>query len=195
MRICELHDLPCSTHANALRSDADTPQKQAQQITAIFPVLPGQLSKHDIPPRHVSHEHPTTTGKPPSGNHGGDLVDFEQNPGVVAPRAERPTTMSQVHSPTTGKSPSENKGGDLVDFGQNDDAVAPQAERPTTMEKQPSSDIPNLLEATGRKVDGPLLDFTADLKRDLPSQKAAGPAQIKRSDTEESNDAFFDAEG
>ncbi|KAI3323466.1 Oxysterol-binding protein [Xylariaceae sp. AK1471] len=136
--------------------DADTPQKQAEQIMAIFPILPGQvMSEQNIPPRHVSAAQPSTAGKPPSNDNGGDLIDF----------------------------------------GQNDASAPAQAERPTKIEKHPSSDIPNLLESTGQKVDGPLLDFTGDLKRDLPSEKATVPAGMKRTDTEESNDDFFDAEG
>jgi hypothetical protein len=136
-------------------SDADTPQKQAEQIMAIFPILPGQVSRErSIPPRHVSTAQSDTAQKPLS----------------------------------------DNKGGDLIDFGQNDASAPAQAERPSKIEKHPSSDIPNLLESTGQKVDGPLLDFTRDLKKDLPSEKAAVPSSVKRADTEESNDNFFDAE-
>lgn len=131
-------------YANFLNSDGDTPQQQAEQIMAIYPILPGQVSKErDIPPPHPH---------------------------------------------TAEKAPSDDKGGDLIDFGQSDDPAPAQPER------QPSSDIPNLLEATGQKVDGPLLDFTGNLKKDLPADKTKAPPGVKRTETEESNDDFFDAE-
>ncbi|KAI0394819.1 Oxysterol-binding protein [Xylariaceae sp. FL0594] len=103
--------------------DGNTPQKQAEQILAIYPILPGQVVKErEIPPPHTH-----TAEKPPSGD----------------------------------------KGGDLIDFGQN------EATAPAKPIRQPSSDIPSLLEATGHnKAEGPLLDFTQDLKKDLPADKA-----------------------
>ncbi|KAI0468761.1 Oxysterol-binding protein [Xylaria cf. heliscus] len=126
--------------------DADTPAKQAEQITAIYPILEGQVAnERAIPPLHV----------PPSN---------------------------------TTQQPAPDAGGDLIDFGQKDDPAPVKTEN-----KRPSSDITNLLEATGQKANGPLLDFTSDLKRNLPADKEK--ATIKRADTEDSNDAFFDAEG
>jgi oxysterol-binding protein-related protein 8 len=131
-----------------LNSDGDTPEKQAEQIMAIYPILPGQVSKErDIPP---------------------------------------------PHSHTAEKASSDDKGGDLIDFGQSDDpAPAQPVGQPVG---QSSSDIPNLLEATGQKVDGPLVDFTGDLKKDLPADKAKAPPGVTRAESGESNDDFFDAE-
>jgi hypothetical protein len=44
-----------------------------------------------------------------------------------------------------------------------------------------------MLNATGHKApDGPLMDFAADMKHDLP--------KLKRSETQESHDVFFDVE-
>ncbi|GAW16089.1 hypothetical protein ANO14919_055120 [Xylariales sp. No.14919] len=132
--------------------DADKPQKQAEQIMTIYPILQGQVANERvIPPRHVS---PTTTANPPNDNEG-----------------------------------------DLIDFGQNEDPTPATTASPSTIEKHPSSNISDLLESTGQKVDGPLLDFTADVKQNLPSEKAKVPQRVKRADTEDSNDAFFDAEG
>ncbi|KAJ2970468.1 hypothetical protein NUW58_g9687 [Xylaria curta] len=91
--------------------------------------------------------------------------------------------------------PSANNGGDLIDFGQNDDPLPAKTEPSTKAQNhRPSADITNLLESTGQKANGPLLDFTEDLKKDLPD-KAKEPPGMKRADTEDSNDAFFDAEG
>ena len=105
-------------------------------------------------------------------------------------------------SPRTTKIPANEEGGDLIDFGQNDNdnhtpAPAPVQTGPpsTKTARHPSSDIINMLEATGQKADGPLLDFSGDLKENLPSAKTNNaPSSMKRADTEESNDAFFDAE-
>ncbi|TGJ80393.1 hypothetical protein E0Z10_g8373 [Xylaria hypoxylon] len=132
--------------------DADTPQKQAEQMMAIYPILQGQVANEPvIPPRHVS--------------------------------------------PRTTDNPSNDDGGDLIDFGQNDDPVPAKTGSPTTIEEHPSPNISSLLESTGKKVGGPLIDFTGDLKRDLPSKKTKVPQRLKRADTDDSNEDFFDAEG
>ncbi|KAI0102136.1 Oxysterol-binding protein [Nemania sp. FL0031] len=100
------------------------------------------------------------------------------------------------HVPSsTTTNPAPDNGGDLIDFGQNDDPIPVETRSSAKVERHSSSDITNLLESTGQKVDGPLLDFTGDLKRNLPSEKTKTPQQMKRADTDESNDAFFDAEG
>lgn len=104
-------------------------------------------------------------------------------------------------SPETTKNHASEGNGDLVDFGQNDDPVPAKSEPPTKSEpstkseKHNSSEISNLLESTGQKVDGPLLDFTKDLKKDLPTDKTMEPRTLQRVDTGESNDVFFDTEG
>lgn len=79
---------------------------------------------------------------------------------------------------------------DLIDFGQND-APAALAAAPA---KKDSKDISGMLQATGREQEGPLIDFTGDMKKDLPPIKE-NPAGLKKGDTAESNDDFFDAEG
>lgn len=94
----------------------------------------------------------------------------------------------------TAENPGKDNGGDLIDFGQNEEPSPAKPEPPTKIEKHPSSEITNLLESTGQKANGPLIDFTGDLKKDLPSEEAKIPNRIKRADTEDSNDAFFDAE-
>ncbi|CAJ0553555.1 Ff.00g120670.m01.CDS01 [Fusarium sp. VM40] len=62
----------------------------------------------------------------------------------------------------------------LIDF---DDTPAPakpeqpaKLEQPAPVEEVPKeSEIQNLLSSTGKQANGPLLDFTKDLKKDLPS--------------------------
>ncbi|KAI1813301.1 Oxysterol-binding protein [Poronia punctata] len=138
--------------------DVDTPEKQAEQIMHIYPIIPGQVcNEREIPPRHAS----THTA----------------NPG----QAEKP---------------SDDHGGDLIDFGQHDDPAPAPAPAPAKPERKPSTDISELLQTTGKKADGPLLDFTHDLHKDLPSDKANASSDLKRTDTAEShdNDDFFDAE-
>ncbi|GAP91647.1 putative oxysterol-binding protein [Rosellinia necatrix] len=127
--------------------DADKPAKQAEQIMAIYPILPGQVPhQREIPPHHVS------------------------------------SNNVENHHPGGG--------GDLIDFGQNDDPASAAKAK-----KRASSDIPNLLKSTGQKVEGPLLDFTGDMKKNLPPEKTASPRGMKRADTDDSNDVFFDTEG
>lgn len=105
----------------------------------------------------------------------------------VIPRRHTSSGMTENHT-------SEGNG-DLIDFGQNDDPTPAKSEPPTKAEKHNSSNISNLLESTGQKVDGPLLDFTQGLKKDLPSDKTKEPRTLQRADTGESNDVFFDTEG
>ncbi|KAI0970463.1 Oxysterol-binding protein [Xylaria arbuscula] len=97
-------------------------------------------------------------------------------------------------SSNTAIIPSQNNGGDLIDFGQSNEPTSIKPEPPAKIVKHPSSDISNLLESTGKKADGPLIDFTGDLKETLPADQSKTSSTVKRSDTEESNDAFFDAE-
>lgn len=147
----------CPSHSDEHRkfllkqsSDAPTPEKQAEQIMAIYPIIPGQ--------------------KPSDRN-------------IIPP------SPSAGKSHTAGHPASEDKkGGDLIDFGPSD----PPAAAPP----QPSSgskEIASMLKSTGREPEGPLIDFTGDMKKDLPA--ASGAPGLKRGDTTESNDNFFDAQG
>lgn len=127
--------------------DGTTPEEQAEQIMAIYPIIPGQKhSEWDLPsPTAHSHSQPDAT-----------------------------------------KEASQNATADLIDFGQSDG--------PAPAVRQDSKDIAAMLQSTGQKPDGPLIDFAGDLKKNLPATpKTPGPNRV-RGDTGESNDAFFDAQ-
>ncbi|KAI1499193.1 Oxysterol-binding protein [Biscogniauxia marginata] len=109
---------------NAHISDGSTPEKQEQQIMAIYPIVKGQkMSEWDIVPPSSSAGNPRTAGKPASNDNEGDLIDF-----------------GQINEPV----PASPSNGDH------------------------SNNVSKMLESTGRKLDGPLIDFTGDLKKDLP---------------------------
>lgn len=118
----------------------------------------------------------------------------EQN--FIPPRASA-SKPSTAEAPAAEAPAPDNGGGDLIDFGQ-DDAPAPvPAENPAVAaqaakkDNMHSSEIRHMLEDTGKPApDGPLIDFAKDLKKDLPPAKA----DLKRSETGDSNDVFFDVE-
>ena len=77
----------------------------------------------------------------------------------------------------------------MIDFGSDEKPAAKPLAK--SNEGKPASEIQTLLESTGKPApDGPLIDFAQDLKKDLPT--SAG--ELKRSDTTESNDEFFDTQ-
>lgn len=88
--------------------------------------------------------------------------------------------------------------GDLIDFGESSPAPAAAA---APAPKRDSKDITGMLQATGKDKnarDGgePLIDFASDMKKELPKADQSSKAQgsgVKRSETESSSDAFFDA--
>ncbi|KAI0102341.1 Oxysterol-binding protein [Hypoxylon sp. NC0597] len=130
---------------NAHIDSSATPEKQAEQILAIYPILPGQKpNEFNIPPPHTH---------------------------------------------TAGNSAPENKGGDLIDFGQND------APAQSSKKENDGNEISAMLKSTSREPEGPLIDFTGDMKKDLPAQSQNQAPGLKKQDTAESNDNFFDAEG
>ncbi|KAI0199093.1 Oxysterol-binding protein [Astrocystis sublimbata] len=147
--------------------DGDTPAKQAEQMMAIFPILKGQTANERVtPPQNAI-------------------------PNVAQKLA--PATASSTQTPAANPTAPTNNGADLIDFGQKDDPTPAPAPAPVEP-KRISTDIQNLLESTGQKAsNGPLLDFTKDLKNGLPDGKTKAPIALTRGDTTESNDAFFDA--
>jgi hypothetical protein len=147
--------------------DADTPAKQAEQVMAIYPIVDGQKpSQQNIIPPHASAGNPSTASQPAA-----------QPPSVVP--------ASAVPTGTAGPNGTA--------------AAAVSVQEPTVAAKAENSDIKqsgtiqHMLEGTGQpKPEGPLMDFTADMKKDLP--KGGKPTDLKRSETEESHDEFFDVE-
>lgn len=132
----------------------------------IYPIIPGQkVSEWNIIPPHMSS----------SSSAGNPLT------------AEKPAAASDHNGGAVTA--------DLIDFGQDDDKVPEPA--PTVIKG--SQDITAMLQATGTdatNADSPLIDFTSDMKQDLPKSEAQGqnaPPDMKRSGTENSNDAFFDS--
>lgn len=107
---------------NATVDSTAPPEKQTEQILAIYPIVDGQeLDKSNAIPPHKGAK-PTANDVQPNAN------------------AEE----------------------SLIDFG--DQAPAPQ-EPPTK-----NNEITDLLTSTGKPSEGPLLDFTDDLKKDLPAR-------------------------
>ncbi|KAI1486952.1 Oxysterol-binding protein [Biscogniauxia mediterranea] len=78
-----------------------------------------------------------------------------------------PPSASAGNPRTAGKPASSDNVGDLIDFGQTHE---PTPSSPTSSKH--TNDINAMLESTGRKPDGPLIDFTSDLKKDLPTSPA-----------------------
>ncbi|KAH8890842.1 oxysterol-binding protein [Thozetella sp. PMI_491] len=98
---------------------------------------------------------------------------------VIPPRASLEATKP-VSVPASAED-------DLIDFGQND--APPAAAAPIDAKHNSTSEIQAMLSATGNPAEkgGSLIDFHDDLKKELPS------ASIKRSETQESQDSFVDA--
>lgn len=166
---------------------------------AIYPILPGQkTTDRNVIPPHNSGERATTTSKPAQEEVPADLTNLQHseptpNPTAPPPAAALPPTApapAAVPPPVAAAPPA---------AAPPAPAAAPVPEEIPVVtavgQEQPSNDsneIHKLLSMTGQKApDGPLIDFAGDLKKDLPQSQ---PAQLHRSQTEDSNDAFFDAE-
>ncbi|RXG47801.1 hypothetical protein VDGE_04199 [Verticillium dahliae] len=146
--------------------DGETPEKQAEQVLAIYPILPGQKasSENQIPPN---------------------------KPAQTQPKATEAATPPPVAEPTPAAAPVAAPQNDLIDLSHSETAApttqpaaaaaatAPQATR------HDSQDITGMLSNTGKPAaDGPLIDFVSDLKKNVP--------ELKRADTSE--DDFQDAQ-
>ncbi|KAF6808091.1 oxysterol binding protein [Colletotrichum sojae] len=127
--------------------DGTTPEKQTEQILAIYPIVKGQKAspQHAIPPHR---------------------------PSVAETPAPQPQEAPQ---------------NDLIDFASTTTATAPAVQPPTGSPHEARSDfkdIQGMLNRTGTQAgEGPLIDFTADMKKSVPP--------LKRADT--SQDSFHDA--
>ncbi|KAI8224665.1 Oxysterol-binding protein-like protein OBPa [Colletotrichum sp. SAR 10_96] len=128
--------------------DGATPEKQTEQILAIYPILPGQkaTAANTIPPHRPSATEAPAAPAQPAKN---DLIDFGDD-------SSTPTAPAPAVQPPTG-------------------AHATRSD---------SKDIQGMLNKTGHQAgEGPLMDFTSDMKKAVPP--------LKRADTSE--DSFHDA--
>jgi len=152
-------------------SDGTTPQKQAEQILAVTPILRGQKSneKNPIPPPHTrsesytsNHAAPASENQQPQPSQGNDLIDFGQSDGTPSTNAATPIPAYQA--------PTDLQAAQTVNGGQQ------------------QKDLENALRSTSkeRTNGGALIDFSDDLKRDLPTVDANGKkhAPLKREDTD-----------
>lgn len=151
------------THTDEAHSDDSSPEKQSEQILAIYPILKGQkpLTKNIIPPRGcVSGSSIQEPHDPPPKDKGDDLIDFGQDDEAPPPAQRQPESKPQPEP----------------------------EERPAIDPKHKSTaGIQSMLSDTGStKSGGSLIDFHDDMKKNLPSS-------LKREDTTESNDEFVDA--
>jgi hypothetical protein len=149
MRQCESHGFRhelCKVSADTLHSDyTATPEKQAEQVKSIYPVVDGQKAeKQPTPPRSA------------------------------APRSEEDLlSMGDEAQPASDNKAAADAGQvDLVDFGQNEEASKPTQPKAESTPTKSSDEIADLLSSTGKPAQGPLLDFTQDMKKGLPSDKS-----------------------
>ncbi|CAP59963.1 uncharacterized protein PODANS_1_2870 [Podospora anserina S mat+] len=160
--------------------DGKTPEKQAAQIMAIYPIIPGQKCEKRIviPPRaSFSESRPQTAHSNDSNlinlNNDGPSADDSRAPALTP---TLPTKISEDSMSTKASSVS------LEQI---------QGEKPPLDPNHRSTaEIQTMLAATGDKAKaGPLIDFHDDMKKALP-------ANPKRADTEDSqDDVFVDAQG
>ncbi|RYP07105.1 hypothetical protein DL764_002737 [Monosporascus ibericus] len=114
--------------------------------------------------------------------------------------SERNFIPPRAHSSspsTAGRPPAEDRKADRIDFSASEPGAAPA---PVPASSTGKKEVSAMLQATGKGAEeGPLIDFASDMKKDLPpsSQQASQQPQnvpaVKRSETDGSNDAFFDA--
>lgn len=131
-------------------SDASaTPEQQAEQIKAIYPVVDGQVAAPDSLDAHPS----ASTRVAP----------------VAKPQEEQEGQGQEGQ--TKAEKPEKPEANDLIDFGQNDGPAAqPEPVVKDTPAKTPD-EIEKMLASTGKKADGgPLLDFGEEMKKTLPAE-------------------------
>lgn len=125
---------------------------------AIYPVIDGQKldQRNVIPPHHAKtavHHQPTRTDQPKEPKEPqqpNDLIDFGQDE-VSETKPSAQPAVAPAPIPTAAPAP------------------APAPAKPSNSTKAPS-EIESLLSSTGKPAEGPLIDFTNDLKKDLPRQ-------------------------
>ncbi|KAK0662053.1 hypothetical protein QBC41DRAFT_32477 [Cercophora samala] len=162
--------------------DGKTQEKQAAQIMAIYPIIPGQKSENRmvIPPRaSFSESRPQTAHSNDENiinlNSDGPSTDSNREPAPVH-ATTLPTKISESSISTKASSVSVEQG---------------QGEKPPLDSNHGSTaEIQTMLAATGGKPkDGPLIDFHDDMKKTLP----ANPKRVSTEDSQD--DVFVDAQG
>ncbi|KAL2214061.1 oxysterol-binding protein [Sarocladium strictum] len=119
----------------------------AKQVLSIYPIIDGQQAeKEATPPRSAAPR-----SEEDLLSMGNDIQSKE-----AQPAKSQPSTAQD----------------DLVDFGQNEATEKPvEAQTKTDASRKNKDEIADLLNSTGKPADGPLLNFTQDLKSGLPSGK------------------------
>ena len=166
--------------------DGTTPEKQAAQIMAIYPIIKGQkFNQQNVIPPRASLEVNELAKEPHSND--GNLIDF----GDSEPTPQPPVAKQQPPLATEQPAPVEEQPAPV------EEQPAPVKEQPQAPVSQPpldpshrsTTEIQEMLSATGsRAKDGPLFDFHEDMKKGLPGS-------VKRTNTGGSEDEFVDAQG
>ncbi|KAL0938971.1 oxysterol binding protein [Colletotrichum truncatum] len=139
--------------------DGPTPEKQTEQILAIYPIVKGQKapSANVIPPHHA-----TAAEKPALQPQAGanDLIDFGDDQDNTPP-APAPASAPAVQPPTGATATAQESRSD-------------------------SKDIQSMLNKTGTQPgEGPLIDFVPDMKKAVPSLKRADTSEDSFHDAHE----------
>jgi hypothetical protein len=115
---------------------------------AIYPVIPGQKpnQRHVIPPHS-----PTSEANKQLGNIA-DETEVRENRQPAQPAQDNLIDFSEPPAQQPISPP-----------------AAPVPAPVHVLEPSPNHEISNLLNSTGKPAEGPLIDFTEDLKKDLPS--------------------------
>jgi hypothetical protein len=156
-------------------SDGNTPQKQVEQILAITPILIGQKSneKNAIPKRESLDK-----GRP-----------AEPQQPAAAPPAQPPTQPAPSQPPAAPQPDANAVSQRRLDTSENTPPKVPQpadlVQAQTANGGQAQTELERTLAQTATaQKQGPLLDFSGDLKRSLPRQDAS-----------DDDDEFVDAQG
>lgn len=153
------------------RNPAAPPEKQVEQILAIYPIVEGQkLAQNDIIPPHKGGSQPAAPAPAPAPAPVPASVPAPAPAATAATAAPASTPARapiQVPAPAPAPPATSNgrtAGESLLDLGAGDDAAAPP--------REPAAHKPDVVESalasTGKTPEGPLLDFTQEMKKDLP---------------------------
>lgn len=140
--------------AHFLYSDGQDPKTLTEQVLSIYPILSGHQAS------------------------GGNINSPKTTESQAAESKAAPTPAPTSAAPATSTRD------DLIDFGNNDAPAEPsQPHRPAAVVNpavESTGEISGLLKATGKPADGPLLNFTQDLKTSIP--------EIRQSEVESGED-------